>query len=188
MIMLITLCYLGCVYLAFKVIKLKVNPVSIAVAALIGVFLLGGIVIGWKFSAPMTERMTVNRPVVPLVASQNTKELIKKVHVEMDQPVKKGDLLYEVDPTPFQYAVDQRTAQLEEAQQKILALEAAVAVAASKVEQAKAARKAAKADLKVAAGMQADDPGAVAELKVSVERLSYASAQAAVEAAACAEA
>ena len=112
MITLIALCYLGCVYAAFKVIKIKLTTISIAVAALIGVFILSGIVIGWKFSAPMTQQMTVNRPVVPLVASQNTKEVIKKIHVKQDQPVKKGDLLYEVESAPFQYTVDQRTAQL----------------------------------------------------------------------------
>ena len=126
MIMLITLCYLGCVYLAFKVIKIKLNTISIAVSALIGVFILGGIVIGWKFSAPMTQRMTVNRPIVQLIASQNTKEIIKKIHVKREQQVKKGDILYEVDSTPFQYKVDQRTAELAEAEKKVQALEAEV--------------------------------------------------------------
>lgn len=181
MILVLTLCYLACVYAAFKVIKLKVNPVSVAVAALIGVFMLGGVVIGWKFSAPITEKMTVNRFVVPLVSSQNTKEVIKKVHVKRDQTVKKGDLLYEVETAPFQYAVDQRTAELEEAKQNIQALEAAVAVAVSKVDQAKAALASAKADLDVALGMQADDPGAVSKLRVETERLSYQSAQAALD-------
>ena len=94
------MCYLACVLVAFKVIKIRPSPVSIAVVALIGVFVLGGVAIGWKFSAPMTPSMTVYRPVIPLVASQNTKEVIKKVYVKMDQPVNKGDLLYEVETAP----------------------------------------------------------------------------------------
>ena len=128
-ILIITLCYLACVVLAFKVVRVKITAVSIAVVALVGMFLLGGIVIGWNFSAPMTQKMTVTRSVVPLGASFNTKEVIKKVHVRMEQPVKKGDVLYEVERAPFQYGLDQSTAQLAEARQNILALEAAVVVA-----------------------------------------------------------
>jgi multidrug resistance efflux pump len=183
MITIIALLYLGCVYAAFKVIKIKVNPVSVAVSVVIGILVLGGIVIGWKFSAPLTEKMTVTRAVVPLLSSQNTKEVIKKIHVKRHQLVKKGDLLYEVETTPFQYAVDQKTAQLEEARQNIAALEAAVAAAAARMDQAKASLSAAQADLGVSEGMRADDPGAVSALKVDVDRFSYASAVAAVDVA-----
>ena len=129
MIIIITLIYLGCVYTAFKVIKIEVNPVSVAVSVVIGILVLGGIVIAWKFTAPITDKVTVTRAVIPLLSSQNTKELIKKIHVDRHQMVKKGDLLYEVETTPFQYAVDQNTAKLEEAKQNIAALEAAVAAA-----------------------------------------------------------
>lgn len=183
MIMLIMLCYLGCVFLAFKVIKLKVNVVSVAVATVIGVLVLGGILIGWKFSAPISERMTVTRPVIPLLASQNTKELITKIHVKMEQPVKKGELLYEVDSTPFKNAVDQRAAQVEEASRQVQALEAALDTAVSKVAQAQAAQDSAKADLDVTLGIQRDDPAAISKLKVEVERQSFASARAAVDVA-----
>lgn len=110
MLTLILLGYIGCVYAAFKLIKIKVSPVSVAVSVVLGIFVLGGIVIAWKFGAPITDKMTVTRAVVPLSASLNTKELIKKVYVEQDQPVKKGDLLYELEPAPFQYAVDQKEA------------------------------------------------------------------------------
>ncbi len=184
MITVIAILYLGCVYAAFKLIKLKVTPVSVAVSVLIGVFLLGGIVIGWKLSAPMTEQVTVYRPLVPLVASQNTKGQIKKIHVEQDQPVKKGDILYEIETAPFQHAVDQHAAQLAQAEQKIQALAAAVRVADSKINQAKASRSSAKADLDTVLGIQRDDLGAVSKLKVEIERLSFKSAQAAVDVAA----
>jgi multidrug resistance efflux pump len=183
MILLITLCYLALVLIAFKVVKIRPTPVSIAVAVLVGVFVLGGIVIAWKFSAPMTPRMTVNRPVVPLVASQNTKEVIKKVHVKVDQPVKKGDLLYEVETAPFQYRVDQAQATVVAARKKLAALGSAVAVAKSQVDAAKAAREKARHDLQVAEGVSGDDPGAVAKVRVDVARFTAQSATAAVEVA-----
>jgi hypothetical protein len=44
--MVMTLAYLGCVLVAFKVVKIKVQPVSVAVTVLLGVFMLGGIVAG----------------------------------------------------------------------------------------------------------------------------------------------
>ena len=181
MIMIITLIYLSCVYAAFKVIKIKVNPVSVAAAALIGVIVLGGVVVGWKFSAPMTQKMTVIRPVIPLLASQNTKETIKKIHVKREQPVNKGDLLYEVETAPFQYTVEQRTAELEQARKNLDALEASVVAAESKIEQARALREGARVELEVTSGMRADDIGAVSALKLTTEQLSYLSADAAVD-------
>ncbi len=183
MITLITLCYLGCVYAVFKVIKIKLTSVNIGIAAIVGVFILGGIVIGWNLSSPMTQQMVVTRPVIPLVASQNSKEVIKKIYVKVDQPVKKGDMLYEVDSSTLQYTLKQRTAQLAESKNKILALENAVAVAASKVEQARAVRAAAKAEFDIISGTYKDDSGAVSRLQVDVDKFSYASARAAVDVA-----
>ena len=183
MIMLIMLIYIGCVYAAFKYIKIKVNPVSIAAATLIGVVVLSGILIGWKFSAPITEKMTVTRPVIPLSSSQNTKEVIKKVHVAREQPVKKGDLLYEVETAPFQFSVDQAAAELESARKNIEALEAKLDVATSQVEQVRAAQAAAKADLDVDLGIQKDNPSAISKLKVQTSQYSYEAAKAAVEVA-----
>ena len=181
MLVIITLIYLGCVYAAFKVIKLKVNPVSVAASALIGVIVLGGVVIGWKFSAPMTQKMTVTRPVIPLLASQNTKEAIKKIHVKREQPVHKGDLLYEVETAPFQYTVEQRTAELEQARKNLDALEASVVAAESNIEQARALREGARVELEVTSGMKADDIGAVSALQLTTEQRSYVSADAAVD-------
>ena len=183
MIILITMCYIGCVYVAFKVIKIKLNEISIAVASLVGVFILGGIIIAWNFSAPTTQQMTVTRHVIPILASQNTKELIKKIHVKIDQPVKKGDLLFEVETATFQDTVDQSTAWVEESKNNILSLEAGLAVAVSNVEAAKASRSAAKADFEAAAGIKRADAGAISALKYEQERLSYESAKAAVDVA-----
>ena len=122
MIVLITLIYLGCVYAAFKVIKLEVKPASVAIAAMIGIYVLGGVIISWNFAAPMVDKMTVTRAVIPLLASQNTKEAITKIHVAREQSVKKGDLLFEVETAPSQYMVDRRTAELEEARKNLASL------------------------------------------------------------------
>lgn len=187
MIAIITLCYLGCVYLAFKVIKIRVSAVSCAVATLVGVFVIGAIVIVWQFAAPTTGRMIVKRDVIPLVSGQSSTEFITKIHVPLEQMVSKGDALYEVDPRPRQFEVNQVEAQLAEAQAKVIELEASVVVAAAGVEAAKASLDFSKAQLDTAVGVQRDNPAAVAELKVTLQEQNYASSQAAVQQAIAAE-
>jgi multidrug resistance efflux pump len=179
--------YIACVLAAFKIIRIKVNPVTVAVSVLGGIFLIGGVVIAWKFSAPITGKMTVIRRTVPLLSGQDSKELITKVHVAAHQMVKKGDVLYEVDQRPTQYALDSLTAQLAVAEQTISELEAGIEVAAATVEAAKAGLGYSKAQVVVAEGIQKANPAAVAALKVTVQENKYASSQAAVEQAIAAQ-
>ena len=180
MITVITIIYIACVLVAFKVIKLKVTPTSVAVAVLVGVFLLGGITIGWKLAAPMTEQMIIHRKVVPLLSGQDSKEQIHKIHVAQDVPVKKGEVLYEVDKRPNQYKLDELTVQLALAKQTVAEQTAAVESAAASVEKAKAAETFAKSQLDVSLAIQKESPGAVAKLTLQVQQESYEAAQAAV--------
>jgi multidrug resistance efflux pump len=181
MIVVITICYISCVLLAFKVIKIKVSPVSIAVTALTGVTVLGGVVIGWKFSAPMTAQMTVKRNVVPLLSAPDSKGYISKIYVPQNQPVKKGTPLYEYDTRPNEYALEQLTAQLAASRENISALQAGVEVAAASVEAAKASQAYAQAQLESSKKTQELNPNAVAELQVTVQEQKYLSSGAAVE-------
>jgi len=181
MLMLCILGYLVCVIVAFKVIKIKPSPVSIAIATLVGVLMVGGLLIGWKIAAPMSGQMIVNRKVIQLLSNQDSKEVITKIHVASEQPVKKGDPLYETDPTPNQYIVDQSTAQLAASEQNIKQLEAGVEVAAAAVEAAQASEAYKKSQLDTGLTTQKLDAAAVAELEVEVLRQNYAAARAGVE-------
>ena len=107
MIILMTLGYIACVIVAFKVIKLKVSPTTVAAAVVGGCFLMGGILIVWKQSAPMTEQMVLRRHVLQIVP--DTREFVSKVHVKGNQTVKKGDPLFEITPDRFQRAVEEAT-------------------------------------------------------------------------------
>lgn len=187
MIALTTICYIVGVLVTFKVIKIKVTPTSVAVAIMTGVLLLGGIVMAWNFSAPMTGRMTVYRKVIPLISAQDSKMYITKIHVKQDVPVKQGDPLYEVDKRPNQWALDQLTAQLDVANENVSMLSAAVEVATATVEKAKADQDYQKAALDTAIEIQKVDVQAIAALKVTVQQQTYASSQAAVEQALAAE-
>ena len=94
------------------------NPVSVAVATLIGVFMLGGVVIVWKQAAPMSGQMILRRRVLQVVP--DVREFVSKVHVKPDQKVKKGDPLFEILPDRFQDAVDEATAELAAAKRPFL--------------------------------------------------------------------
>jgi multidrug resistance efflux pump len=172
--------YIGLVVVAFKVIKIKVTPVACAVAILLGVFLMGGIVITWKFAAPMSDQMTLHRKVTQLLANQDSKEYITKIHVQQEQPVKKGDPLYEVDATPNQYALNKARAQIAVAEQKVLQAQAGIEVAAARVEEAKANQGLSKAQLDTALKTHDLNPGAVAILNVEVAQQTYLASDAGV--------
>lgn len=171
MILLLTLAYLACVLVAFKVIKIKVNPVSVAVAALIGVIMLGGIVTVWKLASPMSGQMTLRRTVLRIVPNQ--REFVTKVHVESNQLVSKGDPLFEVSSERFQNAVDQATASLAAAEAKVSQFEASVTAAEASVRKADADAGIAKANIDTAERLRRSSPGAVAKLKIAEAEAAY---------------
>jgi multidrug resistance efflux pump len=172
----ITICYIGCVFVAFKVIKIKVTPTAVAVATLIGVFMLGGIVIGWKQSAPITGQMFLRRYVLQIVP--DARELVSKVLVESNQPVKMGDPLFSILPDRYQHAVDQSTADLAAAKSTVSQLEASVNAGEAAVKKSKADTAISKAELDTALHLQKTSAGAIAKLKVEETQDAYLAAQA----------
>jgi len=176
MIIVMTLLYLGCVFAAFKVIKIKVNPVSVAVAVLVGVIMLGGIVSVWKLASPMTGQMTLRRVVLRI--NPDVREFVSKVYVESNQLVSKGEPLFEISSERYQYAVDLAAASLAAAKSKVSQLEASIAAAKASVQQAEADTKVANAKRGTAQKLKRSYAGAVAKLKVAQAEASYFAAQA----------
>jgi multidrug resistance efflux pump len=176
MIMVLTIGYLACVLLAFKVIKIKVSAVSVAVAAFIGVVMLGGVVTVWKLAAPMTKQVVVRRFVVQI--NPDVREFVSQVHVQSDDPVKKGQPLFDVSPDRYQNAVDQSKAQLTAAISTVSQFEKAVDVAAAALKQSKASTAAAKAEWQTAQNLAKENPDAIAGLTIEEKRQGYIAAEA----------
>jgi len=192
------------------VLHLKPRPYLIAGMILAGVLMIGGVVVAWTQSAPLTGQLVTTQYVVQLVPY--VKGQVKAVHAEANQPIKKGDLLLEIDPAPYQYAVDQLEAQLrvskanvEQAQAGAQAADAnvtkardGVAQAQAAVDQAKAAVVNAQAGLnkaraaaelaktqeQIALNIQRADVAAISQLKVAEAKQQRAEADAAVQQAA----
>jgi membrane fusion protein (multidrug efflux system) len=165
----------------------------IAIMVLVGILLLGGIVIGWFMCAPMSGRVVTSQYVIQLVPY--VKGQVLKVHAVANQPVKKGALLLEINPEPYQYTLHQVQAQLQSAKENVeqagAALDAAkanvskseagvtqaeaaldqakaaVVNAKAAVEKAKALDELAMTEEKIAVGLQKVDPGAISDLKVA---------------------
>lgn len=118
MISLLVTIYAAVVLTLFKMKIVKPRPYPIALVILAGVFMIGGVVVAWKQYAPMSGNLVTSQHVVQLVP-YNVKGYVKKVYAKPNQPLKNGDLLLEIDPTPYQNAVDQIDAQLRVAKANV---------------------------------------------------------------------
>jgi multidrug resistance efflux pump len=110
MILFLALIYVGLLaaLVKFKVIKLnlwwKISPL------LWIIFLMFALFIPMQFWAPAGKALVLQRSIsiVPNVSGQ-----VIDVPVKPNTSIKKGDLLYQIDPIPFQAARDQLKAQLD---------------------------------------------------------------------------
>jgi len=105
--------------------------------------------------------VTQYQPVVEIVP--NISGTIIEVPIEGNRPLKKGDLLFKIDPRPYQYKVEQIKAALAEAEQAVPQLEAVWkgAVAATATAKAKAQRDLAKVESDMASKARGIDTGAI---------------------------
>jgi membrane fusion protein, multidrug efflux system len=207
MIAFLIIVYTAVVLVLFKVFHLKPTPYLIATMILTGVLMIGGVVVWWTQSAPLTGQLVTTQYVVQLVPY--VKGQVKAVHAEANQPMKKGDLLLEIDPAPYQFTVDQVEAQLKaskanveqaqaaeqsavanvakgkdgviQAQAAVNQSKAAVANAQAGLNRAKAAADLAKTQEQIALNIQRADVAAISQLKVAEARQEHQEADAAVQ-------
>ena len=101
------------------------------VALLIGVFILSVFMAMFNYLTPSGSFVVVSRvaEVAPNVSGQVT-----EIPVQSNVPVKAGAILFRIEPTPFQYKVDQLEASLARAKQQVLQLRADYEQASANVE------------------------------------------------------
>lgn len=116
--------YVAIVVLLFKLKLVSPKPYPIAVVLVVGLFVIGGPTVAWTLCAPVTPRVVTTQYVIQLVPY--VKGQVTKVHAKANVPIKKGDLLLEINPAPYQYALDQAVAQLQVSQQGLKQAEAGV--------------------------------------------------------------
>ncbi len=179
MIAFITILYIVGIVLVFNVFKVRPRPWPIALFVTAGILMIGGIVVFWTLAAPISERAVITRYVVQVVPWVKGKVL--SIPARPNVPLKKGSVLFQINPAPFQDAVNQAQGQWQAAKSNVQELQAAVNVAKATEDKAKASLQAAlfayEADTKLTKG----NIGAISELKVARDKANYEAALATVQ-------
>jgi len=114
---LIELTYAAIVFAAFRIFKIPVNKWTVTSACLGGVFVVGGIFLTMAYYHPYTPNARIyfrTTPIIPQVRGWVT-----EVPVKTNTPLKAGDVLFKIDPTPFQAKVDELQAKLALAKDRL---------------------------------------------------------------------
>src|SRR6476659_1899129 len=119
----------------FKIFRIPVNKWTLPTAVLGGIFLIAGILLIMNYNHPFSASARIYFATTPIMTT--VKGRVMEVPVEANAPLKQGDVLFKIDPRPYQYAVDQRKALLAEAEQGVKQLKAAYDQALSVVEKVK---------------------------------------------------
>lgn len=181
--LLLILTYAAICIAIFKIFRIPVNQWTVSTAVLGGIFLIAALLLLMSYNHPYSSDGRIyftSAPVIPAVGG-----LVVEVPVEPNVPLKKGDILFRIDPRPYQFTVDQKKAALAEAEQSVLQLKASLDAATAVVEGAKANRDRSKQSyeryLEIFENSKARGAGtAVSELEVENRRGLYLTEVAAV--------
>ena len=106
-----------------SVFKIPLNKWTLPTAVLGGIILIFFILLIRNYNHPFTKEARIyfyTTPVVPVVRGP-----VVEVPVQPNKPLKKGDVLFRIDPQPYEYTLQQRRAALAEAEQTVKQLQAA---------------------------------------------------------------
>lgn len=133
---LLLLAYAAICVVIFKLLRMPVNRWTVTTAGIGGVVIVGGLLVGMDYNHPFTTDARIyfyTTPIAPLVQGQVT-----EVSVQPNVPIKQGELLFRIDPKPYEYIVEQKRAALAEGEQNVKELKAAVDQAEAGVHRAEA--------------------------------------------------
>ena len=148
--LLLILIYVSLCYVVFKVFRIPVNQWSLATATLGGIIGIALLMLIMNYNHPFTTNARIYFAVTPVFPSVRGRVI--EVPVQANTPLKEGDVLFRVDPTPFQYVVDQKKAALAEAEQNVRQLKASLDQATAAAERANAQSRAGATELRPASG------------------------------------
>ena len=136
--LLIILTYAAFAYAIFRIFKIPVNGYTLLTAALGGIAILAALLLGMNYNHPFSSeaRFYFNTtPIVPGVSG-----VVTEVPVKGNTMLKAGDILFRIDPEPFENAVKAKEAALADAVQTTSQLRATADAAQKKLESALADR------------------------------------------------
>ena len=135
---LLVLTYTAICYAAFRIFKIPLNKWTGTTAVIGGVLVLFFILLLMNYNHPFTKEARYyfhTTPIVPAVRGP-----VVEVPVQPNTQLNRGDVLFRIDPRPFEYAVQQKRAALAEAMQNVRQLGADVERARGEIAEATATR------------------------------------------------
>jgi multidrug resistance efflux pump len=140
--LLLILIYTGLCVAIFKIFRIPVNKWSLSTATLGGIFLIGIILLVMNYNHPFSANARIYFATTPIIP--DVKGRVIEVPVKNNTLLKKGDILFRIDPSFYEFGVTQRRAALAEAEQNVHQLKFAYDNALAAAEGAKAERDRAK--------------------------------------------
>ncbi|OED91643.1 HlyD family secretion protein [Vibrio crassostreae] len=163
----------------FKVFNIPLNKWTVPTAVLGGVVIVGTLILLMNYNHPFTQLGNQVYSTTPIVSGVRGKVI--EVPVEANSPLKKGDILFKIDPIPFEAEVAKLEAKVKEASQGALGLESQVAEAeAAKI---KAIAERDKAQREFSRYKRGFESGAFTEQQLDTRRQAYKASEAAVKVA-----
>ena len=122
--LLLVLIYVSICVVIFKLFRIPVNQWSLSTAALGGIFGIALLLLTMNYDHPFTSNARIYFPLTPILPT--VKGRVIEVPVRSNTPLKEGDVLFRIDPQPFQYVVDEKKAALADAEQQVDQLKASL--------------------------------------------------------------
>lgn len=117
MALLLAMTYAAIIFVCFRFFRLPVNKWSVATAVIGGFFIVGGLFLGMAYCHPFTSEARIYFQTTPIVPQVRGK--VVAVHAKPNMPLKAGDPLFSIDPTPYRAQVDDLEAQLAFARRRL---------------------------------------------------------------------
>jgi multidrug resistance efflux pump len=134
--LLLILIYVSFCFAVFKIFKIPVNQWSLATAALGGIVGIALLLLIMNYNHPFTTNARIYFAVTPVLPG--VKGRVIEVPVQANAPLKQGDVLFRIDPKPYEYIVEQKKATLAEAEQNVKQMKASLEQATAGAERANA--------------------------------------------------
>jgi multidrug resistance efflux pump len=136
--LLLTLTYVAICVAIFKIFRIPVNQWTLATAALGGILGLSLLFITMAYNHPFSTNARIYFTVTPILPSVRGRVIEVPVEDRTNQHLEAGEVLFKIDPKPYQYIVEQKRAGLADAESSVAQLKASVDQASATTAKAKA--------------------------------------------------
>jgi multidrug resistance efflux pump len=134
--LLLALIYVAFCYVIFKLFRIPVNQWSLATSAFGGILGIALLLLIMNYNHPFTTNGRIYFSVTPVLPGVRGRVI--EVPAATNVTLKEGDVLFRIDPRPYQYIVDQKKALLAEAEQNVKQLKASLDQATAEAERSEA--------------------------------------------------